>query len=93
MDAALFCNATGKPIPKTIWKFKNYNVALNPFKYDIYSNMLIVKRFDMNDIGIYKCIAFNKKISENSKLNNVNNTSSINVTLLRAGNFNFLNLN
>ena len=74
----LYCNTTGSPKPKIQWKNqKNIILRPTPLKYTLNTNMLIIRRFEYPDIGIYTCQVINE-------LEN-NNTLSINVNLKKAG--------
>ncbi len=73
------CNVFGRPHPKYEWQFGSRLIKPNPFKYALYSNVLIVKRFDISDIGTYMCTGSN----------GFGSPVSANITVLRASMLNF----
>ncbi|CAF0945237.1 unnamed protein product, partial [Brachionus calyciflorus] len=68
-DAILNCNVTGRPYPKINWYLNGSDVSIkpDPFKYTIYPNMILIKRFNRLDIGEYKC-KIDKKTKEKSEI-------------------------
>lgn len=79
MDAVIVCNIYGKPFPRFEWKTEKYQIKANPFKYTLYSNMLIVKRFDHSDVANYTCTGSN----------GIGTAVSTTISLKKAGLFKF----
>ena len=78
MDVYLYCNISQKiyqkSIQKYIWKNEKVQIDTISFKYILFSNVLVIKRFDYSDIGSYVCTA----------INNGKKTYSVNITLKLA---------
>jgi hypothetical protein len=61
VDVYLYCNLPNDDndinhkSQKFIWRTKNFQIKSNPFKYTLFANVLIIRRFDSYDIGTYKC--------------------------------------
>jgi hypothetical protein len=56
-DVVLHCNVSGRPIPTIEWNYGKLKLKSDMLKYTVYSNMLLIKRFEYADIGNYSCTA------------------------------------
>ena len=75
-NASFACQASGEPVPTTIWYFNNapvnvtntmkYIISMMPLNTTTISNTLTIMSVESSDVGIYTCIATNVVSSDTS---------------------------
>lgn len=73
-NAVIYCNASGVPTPKVMWRSEKEDLRFNSSKYTVYPYALEIRQIEYADLGKYYCYA----------KNGIGRTASITVTLSRG---------